>query len=129
MRHWAYEALGDSKILEFVVMATPDDIDANAEFIAEADFYVEVPPGPNSNNYANLHLIVQVGLVSRLEGSRLRRWKYCGAVSPGGAGRLVTSVLSLIQFHLFGGFVPVLLYSRFCMGVWLSGQVPSFFPP
>ncbi|PHJ25472.1 acetyl-coa carboxylase acc2, partial [Cystoisospora suis] len=59
MRHWAYEALGDSKILEFVVMATADDIDANAEFIAEADFYVEVPPGPNSNNYANLHLIVQ----------------------------------------------------------------------
>lgn len=64
MRHWAYEALGDSKILEFVVMATADDIDANAEFIAEADFYVEVPPGPNSNNYANLHLIVQVRLAS-----------------------------------------------------------------
>ncbi|CBZ55747.1 hypothetical protein NCLIV_061720 [Neospora caninum Liverpool] len=59
MRHWAYEALGDSKALEFVVMATAADIDANAEFIAEADFYVEVPPGPNSNNYANLHLIVQ----------------------------------------------------------------------
>ncbi|KFG50753.1 acetyl-coA carboxylase ACC2, partial [Toxoplasma gondii FOU] len=59
MRHWAYEALGNSKALEFVVMATAADIDANAEFIAEADFYVEVPPGPNSNNYANLHLIVQ----------------------------------------------------------------------
>eukprot|EP00629_Pelagomonadales_sp_RCC1024_P000300 CAMPEP_0119259260 /NCGR_PEP_ID=MMETSP1329-20130426/147_1 /TAXON_ID=114041 /ORGANISM="Genus nov. species nov., Strain RCC1024" /LENGTH=903 /DNA_ID=CAMNT_0007258629 /DNA_START=51 /DNA_END=2759 /DNA_ORIENTATION=+ len=58
MRRWAYLTLGDEKALEFVVMATPEDLNANAEFVRLADEYVEVPGGSNVNNYANVKLIV-----------------------------------------------------------------------
>ncbi len=58
MRQWAYLELGDEKALEFVVMATPEDMAANAEFIRLADSVVEVPGGINRNNYANVDLIV-----------------------------------------------------------------------
>lgn len=52
--------IGNDKALEFVVMATTDDIEANQEYISEGDFLVEVPSGPTNNNYTNLYLIVQV---------------------------------------------------------------------
>ena len=38
--------------------ATPEDLNANAEFVRLADEYVEVPGGSNTNNYANVKLIV-----------------------------------------------------------------------
>jgi len=57
MRQWAYLELGLDSVFEFVVMATPEDLDANAEFIRLADTYVEVPGGKNVNNYANVELI------------------------------------------------------------------------
>lgn len=47
MRQWAYMVLGDERALEFVVMATRDDLNANAEFIRLADAFVEVPSGSN----------------------------------------------------------------------------------
>ena len=52
--------LGDEKAIEFIVMATPEDLAANAEFIRLADGIVEVPGGSNRNNYANVDLIVEV---------------------------------------------------------------------
>ncbi|KAH8078525.1 acetyl-CoA carboxylase [Aureococcus anophagefferens] len=60
MRRWAYLELGDEKAISFVVMATPEDLNANAEFVRLADEYVEVPGGSNANNYANVKLIVDV---------------------------------------------------------------------
>eukprot|EP01035_Chromulina_nebulosa_P016919 gene16919-22410_t len=60
MRQWAYMNLGDDQALEFVVMATKDDLNANAEFIRLADAFVEVPSGSNKNNYANVDLIVDI---------------------------------------------------------------------
>ncbi len=36
MRRWAYETFGADNVLQFVVMATPDDLQANAEFIRMA---------------------------------------------------------------------------------------------
>lgn len=47
MRQWAYMVLGDEEALEFIVMATRDDLNANAEFIRLADAFVEVPSGSN----------------------------------------------------------------------------------
>jgi acetyl-CoA carboxylase/biotin carboxylase 1 len=41
-------------------MATPEDLQANADYIRMADQYVEVPGGTNNNNYANVELIVDV---------------------------------------------------------------------
>jgi acetyl-CoA carboxylase/biotin carboxylase 1 len=41
-------------------MATPEDLKVNAEYIRMADRYIEVPGGPNHNNYANVDLIVDV---------------------------------------------------------------------
>ncbi|WFD43394.1 acetyl-coenzyme-A carboxylase [Malassezia psittaci] len=60
VRKWAYETLGDDRAIQFVVMATPEDLRVNAEYIRMADKYVEVPGGPNANNYANVDLIVDV---------------------------------------------------------------------
>jgi acetyl-CoA carboxylase/biotin carboxylase 1 len=41
-------------------MATPEDLEANAEYIRMADKFVQVPGGKNCNNYANVDLIVDV---------------------------------------------------------------------
>lgn len=42
MRQWAYMELGNDRAIEFIVMATPEDLNANAEFIRLADRFVEV---------------------------------------------------------------------------------------
>ncbi|KAI9735343.1 MAG: acetyl-coenzyme-A carboxylase [Claussenomyces sp. TS43310] len=60
VRKWAYETFGDEKAIQFTVMATPEDLQANADYIRMADQYVEVPGGTNNNNYANVELIVDV---------------------------------------------------------------------
>lgn len=60
VRKWAYETFGDEHAIQFVAMATPEDIKANAEYIRMADEYVEVPGGTNNNNYANVDLIVEL---------------------------------------------------------------------
>ncbi|KAG0240329.1 acetyl-coenzyme-A carboxylase [Actinomortierella wolfii] len=60
VRKWAYETFGDERAIEFTVMATPEDLKVNAEYIRMADQYVEVPGGSNNNNYANVDLIVDI---------------------------------------------------------------------
>ena len=60
IRNWAYNTFGDERAIKFVVMATPEDLKANAEFIRRADEFVEVPGGSNVNNYANVQLIVDL---------------------------------------------------------------------
>ncbi|KAG0644556.1 acetyl-CoA carboxylase [Tuber brumale] len=58
VRKWAYDTFGDERAIQFTVMATPEDLQANADYIRMADQYVEVPGGTNNNNYANVELIV-----------------------------------------------------------------------
>ncbi|KAL7542231.1 hypothetical protein ACHAXR_013354, partial [Thalassiosira sp. AJA248-18] len=60
MRQWAYMELGDERAIQFVAMATPEDLKANAEFIRLADSFVEVPGGKNLNNYANVDVITKI---------------------------------------------------------------------
>ncbi|KAK4123014.1 hypothetical protein N657DRAFT_574108 [Parathielavia appendiculata] len=60
VRKWAYETFGDERAIKFTVMATPDDLQANADYIRMADHYVEVPGGTNNHNYANVELIVDI---------------------------------------------------------------------
>eukprot|EP00741_Cyanophora_paradoxa_P025194 tig00000350_g24319.t1 len=60
IRRWAYETFGNERQIQFVVMATPDDLKVNAEYIRLADEFVEVPGGTNNNNYANVSLIVDI---------------------------------------------------------------------
>ncbi|TFK29759.1 acetyl CoA carboxylase [Coprinopsis marcescibilis] len=60
VRQWSYETFGQERAIEFTVMATPEDLKVNAEYIRMADRYVEVPGGSNNNNYANVDLIVDV---------------------------------------------------------------------
>jgi len=69
MRQWAHmEAnLGSCGILEFVAMATKEDLDANAEFIRLADQHVEVPGGKNVNNYANVDLICKIAKAQKVD--------------------------------------------------------------
>jgi acetyl-CoA carboxylase/biotin carboxylase 1 len=60
MRQWAYMELGDERAIQFVAMATPEDLKANAEFVRLADSFVEVPGGKNLNNYANVDVITKL---------------------------------------------------------------------
>jgi acetyl-CoA carboxylase/biotin carboxylase 1 len=60
IRQWSYETFGKERAVEFTVMATPEDLKVNAEYIRMADRYIEVPGGSNNNNYANVDLIVDV---------------------------------------------------------------------
>ncbi|EPX74755.1 acetyl-CoA/biotin carboxylase [Schizosaccharomyces octosporus yFS286] len=60
IRKWAYETFNNERAIKFTVMATPDDLKVNADYIRMADQYVEVPGGSNNNNYANVELIVDV---------------------------------------------------------------------
>lgn len=60
VRKWAYETFGNDRAIQFIVMATPEDLEANAEYIRMADQYVMVPGGTANNNYANVDLIVEI---------------------------------------------------------------------
>ncbi|XP_058809434.1 acetyl-CoA carboxylase isoform X4 [Phymastichus coffea] len=60
IRRWSYEMFKNERAVRFVVMVTPEDLKANAEYIKMADQYVPVPGGTNNNNYANVELIVDI---------------------------------------------------------------------
>ena len=60
IRKWSFGLFGDERKIQFVVMATPEDMNANAEYIRMADEIVEVPNGTNNRNYANVVLIVGI---------------------------------------------------------------------
>lgn len=60
MRKWAYETFLNERAIQFTVMATPEDLHANADYIRMANQYVDVPGGTNNNNYTNVELIVDV---------------------------------------------------------------------
>ncbi|ELR23464.1 acetylCoA carboxylase [Acanthamoeba castellanii str. Neff] len=62
IRKWAFEVFGNERTVQFVAMATPDDLKAGAEYIRLADSFEEVPGGSNANNYANVPLIVDLAL-------------------------------------------------------------------
>lgn len=46
VRKWAYETFLDERAIQFTVMATPEDLAANADYIRMADQYVEVSTSP-----------------------------------------------------------------------------------
>jgi acetyl-CoA carboxylase/biotin carboxylase 1 len=49
VRKWAYETFGDERAIQFTVMATPEDLQANADYIRMADQYVEVRASSHTN--------------------------------------------------------------------------------
>uniref|UniRef100_A0A3P8WLZ1 acetyl-CoA carboxylase n=1 Tax=Cynoglossus semilaevis TaxID=244447 RepID=A0A3P8WLZ1_CYNSE len=67
IRRWSYEMFRNERTIRFVVMVTPEDLDANAEYIKMADHYVPVPGGPNNNNYANVELILDIAKRFRVQ--------------------------------------------------------------
>lgn len=66
IRRWAYDVFGDERAISFVVMATPEDLRANAEYIRMGDVIADVPGGSNNNNYANVTLIVELARLHRV---------------------------------------------------------------
>lgn len=60
IRKWSYETFGDARVIRIIAMVAREDIEGNSEFIKLSDEYVEVPAGPNYNNYANVDLIVSI---------------------------------------------------------------------
>ncbi|ESP03134.1 hypothetical protein LOTGIDRAFT_199489 [Lottia gigantea] len=60
VRRWAYEIFRNERAIRFVVMVTPEDLKANAEYVKMADQYVPVPGGSNNNNYANVERILDI---------------------------------------------------------------------
>lgn len=51
---------GDERAIEFVAMATRDDLNANAEFIRLADTFVEVPSGSNKVRFNFIELLLSL---------------------------------------------------------------------
>ncbi|KAG8315425.1 hypothetical protein J6590_071134 [Homalodisca vitripennis] len=68
IRRWSYEMFRNERAVRFVVMVTPEDLKANAEYIKMADHYVPVPGGTNNNNYANVELIVDIAVRTQVQG-------------------------------------------------------------
>uniref|UniRef100_A0A5S6QG58 Acetyl-CoA carboxylase n=1 Tax=Trichuris muris TaxID=70415 RepID=A0A5S6QG58_TRIMR len=62
IRRWAYEMFRNDRAIKFVAMVTPEDLKANAEYIRMADQFVCIPGGSNNNNYANVHLILDMAI-------------------------------------------------------------------
>lgn len=67
IRRWSYEMFQNERAVRFVVMVTPEDLKANAEYIKMADHYVPVPGGSNNNNYANVELIVDIAVRTQVQ--------------------------------------------------------------
>ncbi|TPP57237.1 Acetyl coa carboxylase [Fasciola gigantica] len=67
LRKWAYATFRNSEALLFVCMATPEDVQANAEYIKMANKTVMVPGGSNVNNYANVELILQTAVTNEVD--------------------------------------------------------------
>ncbi|KAL1117895.1 hypothetical protein AAG570_004208 [Ranatra chinensis] len=67
VRRWSYEMFKNERAIRFVVMVTPEDLKANAEYIKMADHYVPVPGGTNNNNYANVELIVDLAIRTQVQ--------------------------------------------------------------
>ncbi|XP_055374657.1 acetyl-CoA carboxylase [Condylostylus longicornis] len=67
IRRWSYEMFKNERAVRFVVMVTPEDLNANAEYIKMADHYVPVPGGSNNNNYANVELIVDIAVRKQVQ--------------------------------------------------------------
>jgi acetyl-CoA carboxylase/biotin carboxylase 1 len=67
IRKWCYEVFGDERAVKFVVMATPEDIEVNSEYIKMADSYVRVPGASNCNNYANVKIILDIAQKSKVQ--------------------------------------------------------------
>jgi acetyl-CoA carboxylase / biotin carboxylase 1 len=67
IRRWSYEMFKNERAVRFVVMVTPEDLKANAEYIKMADHYVPVPGGSNNNNYANVELIIDIAVRTQVQ--------------------------------------------------------------
>ena len=67
VRKWSYEMFADDRAVKAIVMATPEDLKANAEYIRMGDECVQVPGGSNNNNYANVTLIVEIARFHRVD--------------------------------------------------------------
>ncbi|CAG5089581.1 Oidioi.mRNA.OKI2018_I69.PAR.g12270.t1.cds [Oikopleura dioica] len=67
IRRWCYETFRNERTVKFVVMVSPEDLEANAEFIRLADQYVPVPGGSNHNNYANCDLIAEIARAKNVQ--------------------------------------------------------------
>ena len=68
IRRWSYEQFSKERAIKFVVMVTPEDLKANAEFIRLADYVCQVKGGSNNNNYANVDLILNIAKRYKVEG-------------------------------------------------------------
>jgi acetyl-CoA carboxylase/biotin carboxylase 1 len=53
--------------VQFVVLVTPEDMAANAEYVRMADQTVDAPAGSNNNNYANVNFIVDIAKRYRVQ--------------------------------------------------------------
>lgn len=67
IRRWSYEMFKNERAVRFVVMVTPEDLKANAEYIRLADQYVPVQGGANNNNYANVELILDIAKRTKVQ--------------------------------------------------------------
>jgi biotin carboxylase len=66
LRRWCADVFNDSNVLTFVAMVTPEDVNANAEYVSLANEVVEVGGEANYNNYANVDVIIECAKRARV---------------------------------------------------------------
>ncbi|ANQ09769.1 Biotin carboxylase subunit of acetyl CoA carboxylase [Plasmodium coatneyi] len=60
IKEWLFKSFSEENLMKIIVLATEEDISSNAKYISLANKVIKVPPGKNSNNYANVALIVDI---------------------------------------------------------------------
>lgn len=67
IRRWSYNMFQNERAVKFLVMVTPEDLQANAEYFKMADHHVGVHGGSNNNNYANVEMIVEIAITHNVQ--------------------------------------------------------------
>ncbi|PUU72606.1 acetyl-CoA carboxylase [Tuber borchii] len=79
VRKWAYKTFGDERAIKFTVMATPEDLQANADYIRMADQYVEygqqdMPVGARERSHITSNTLPRkFGQVPRRNGEHVKK--------------------------------------------------------
>lgn len=100
MRKWAYETFGDERAIQFTVMATPEDLQANAEYIRMADQYVEVSAAFGMRGLEVTRLIRLVGARWYQQQQLRQRRAYCRCGGAYECSRCVGRMVRTLFFQL-----------------------------
>uniref|UniRef100_A0A8R1ISL4 Biotin carboxylation domain-containing protein n=1 Tax=Caenorhabditis japonica TaxID=281687 RepID=A0A8R1ISL4_CAEJA len=67
IRQWLQKQFNTSSVVSFVCIGTPDEMDAASHYLKLADEIIMAPRGKNSQNFANVDVIVSLALQAKVD--------------------------------------------------------------